>query len=174
MDISNTIDELKRIEWFSCKGEPLPEWQLFTAGDWVAAGARARNGLSEAVDHRWHRRDRYINLATCVLTEAFLDSYPESDMQRVCERVHRAVYDAAIDAAKKANSDWNLSIHYPAPDPNKAAQLACTYTAFNVFMSDVQLEDRHRKIIADVFEVYRRGWALAGECNGVLYVYGVK
>ena len=39
--------------------------------------------------------------------------------------------------------------------------------------ADLQLDDTHRAHAKARMDVWRRGWALLGDVNGVLYVYGV-
>jgi hypothetical protein len=70
-----------------------------------------------------------------------------------------AAWDAAWDAARDAARDaaWDAAL--------MARYVICT---------DLKIDPKHIKHVNDRWEVWKRGYALLCDINGVLYVYGVK
>jgi hypothetical protein len=77
-----------------------------------------------------------------------------------------AAWDAAGDARAAAwDAAWGAA---------RAAAWDAALMARYVICTDLKIDPKHIKHVNDRWEVWKRGYALLCDINGVLYVYGVK
>ena len=116
--VEEFVQELKTAKyWLKPDGKPNPEWKLFEAETWAAAGAAAWDAARDAA------------------------------------------WDAARDAAGAVAwaATWDAAIF--------ARMLVCL---------DLEMDGKHLVHLNARMEVWRKGYALKCDVNGVLYVYAKK
>jgi len=168
-EIDAIVDEVKAIEWFSKKGKPLKKWKLHknsaAAGDaaWAAAKAAAGAAAKDA--------------ARAAARAAAWDAAWDAARAAAKAAAGDAAWDAAKDAAWAAAKDAAWAAAWAAVGAAAkaaawaAASAAAKDAAWDAEARIINLKGKHRKHFEDRMEVWRRGYGLLCDVNGILYVY---
>lgn len=144
--------ELPKIKWFTQHKKPLKNWKVFTAPTLWQARNAARDAAWGAA---W-------DAAEAAAWDAARGAARDAARDAAGAAARDAAWGAARDAAGAAAWDaaWG------------AARDAALYAHCKYICSGLKLTKKHLKHVEDRMEVWRRGWALLCDVNGVLYVYG--
>ncbi|TXH56791.1 MAG: hypothetical protein E6Q97_05710 [Desulfurellales bacterium] len=153
---------LKDIPWGRPDGNPNPEWVLFTAPTLDGARAEARAAADKAAYAREVIRDMAYAMA-CAVAEAAADAR-DAVYEAACDFTFDAAYTAAA-LAPAADRDVAFAAAY------SAFHDAVLYTSVQHICGDLDIEQRHRDCVEARWEVWRKGYWLAGEVEGTLFVY---
>ena len=153
--VEEFVTELKTAKyWLKNDGKPLPEWKLFetrsaardAAGD--AAGDAARDAARDAA---W---------------DAAWDAAGDAAGDAARDAAWNAAGDAARDAA------WNTAWSATWDAAKDAVGDAAVFARMLVCL-DLNIEFKHLAHLNARMEVWRKGYGLYCEVDGVLYVYKV-
>ena len=148
-EVAEFIDSLKKIKYLDMHGKPKKEWKVFYGNTWSAADSAAFSAARSAA-----------------YSAAYSAAFSAADS---------AADSAAFSAARSAAFSAARSAAYSAA--YSAARSAALLTRF-IIISDLVKKDKelqkHFRHAEAEMEVWKRGWALFTDVNGVLYVYGVK
>ena len=144
-EIDAIVDEIKGIEWFSKKKKPLKKWKMYKAR-YVAMAAAVDAAKSDAWNDAWI--DAW-NDAALAARAATATATATAAAMAVVRAAARTAYAAARSVFRSAAWD--------------AAAVAEARA--------VNLKGKHRKHLEDRMEVWRRGYGLLCDVNGILYVY---
>ena len=143
--VEEFIKELKTADyWFKNDGNPNPEWKLFKTRN------AARNAARNAVGYAARNAVGYT---------AWNAAWNAADMD-AARAAGEAAGDAARDTAWNAAGDtaWNA-----AGDTTVFARMLCCI--------DLDVELKHLLHLNARMEVWRKGYGLLCDVDGVLYVY---
>jgi len=145
------IDEINSIHYLDCRGESLPEWHVSYGRTWAAARVAAR---AAAWDAAWAAaRDAAWVAAGAAARDAARDAAGAAAGAAAWAAARDAAWAAARDAAWVAAGD------------------AALYARVLLTPS---VNEKHRKHAEARMEVWRRGYGLYCDANGILYIYGIK
>jgi hypothetical protein len=156
-------DEIPATPFFQPDGDPDPAWRLFAGESWAAAEAAAwataRNAAWAAARYAsqgaaWDAaRGAARDAARAAARDAARDA-----ARATAWHAARAAADAAARTAVRAAA-WD------------AAEDAALYACTEFVCADLPLGDTHRDHARARWNVWRKGYALVGDVDGVLYVY---
>jgi hypothetical protein len=158
--------EIPQVPWFEPDGLPLPSWELYRADSWDAAEDAA---WAVAGDAAW---DAARNAAWAVAEDA---------AWAVARNAARTVaWNAAWDAAR--NAAWDAARNAARAVAEDAARAVAGNAAWDAardaelmaivhICHGLKLEKIHREHIRSRWQVWRKGYAVLCDVNGVLYVY---
>jgi hypothetical protein len=163
----NFLLDIKDTKFFKPDGKPNPEWKVFygstIAEAWEAALDAAR---AEAWDAAKNTalvtvRDAAWTSAFGAARDAALDAARSRAWSVAWDAVRDIVWTTASDAARVAAGDAVL-------DAALMAQL--------IVVKDLDFEDKesHLRRAAERMEVWKKGYGVAADVNGILYVYCVR
>ena len=158
---------IKDIEFFKPKGKPNPGWKVFygstIAEAWEAALDAAR---AEAWDAAKNTalvtvRDAEWSSAFSAARDAALGASRDTAWGMAWDIARDAVWATASGVARVAAGDAVL-------DAALMAQL--------ITVKDLDFEDKenHLKHAAERIEAWKKGYGVAADVNGILYVYCVR
>jgi hypothetical protein len=141
---------LPTVPWFQPQGPPNPAWRVFRAPTLAAAREAAREAARIA--------------ARAAALEATWEATWEAAREAAWEATWEAAWEAAWAAAREAAWEANGEITETAA--MDAAQVSVLYVC-----TGLPLEARHRQNLLTRWDVWRQGYGLLCERDGVLYVY---
>jgi len=152
--VEEFVQELKTAKyWLKPDGKPNPEWKLFEAETWGAADAAAWDAAWDVA------RDAAWGAAGAAAGAAAWDAAWAAAGAAAGAAARDAAGAAAGAAAGDAAGDaaWDAAIF--------ARMLVCL---------DLKMDVKHLVHLNARMEVWRKGYALKCDVNGVLYVYAKK
>lgn len=156
------IDEVKGIKWFSQKGPIDPAWRAFTAPTWDSAWASARDSAWDSA--RASALDSALDSAWASARDAARASAWDAARDSAWESARASAWDAALASALA--SAWESA--------RDAAQDAALYVVTTGVCADLPIDQKHRDHVQTRMDVWRRGYGVYCDVDGVLYVYGIK
>jgi hypothetical protein len=171
------LEELKHIGWFKMAGEKDPSWRYFEATTWAAAWAAARAAAGDAAwaaawaaagDAAW---DAARDAAGDAAWDAAGDAAGDAAWAAAWAAARDAAWDAAWDAARDAA--WAAAGDAAWAAARDAAWAAAWDAAISI-CPEGTIDQKHINYMAARMEVWKRGYALLCDVDGVLYVYGVS
>jgi len=154
-DIREFVKSLKEIKCLQPDGKPKKEWKMFYGDTWDAAGDAAWDAAGDAARNAaWGAAwDATRNAARNVAEDA----------------AWYVAGDAAWDAAWYAADDAAL---YAAGNATRDASLMARL----MLVKDLKYKDKqkHEAHVKARMEVWKKGYGLYCDVNGVLYVYAKK
>jgi hypothetical protein len=147
-DVEAFVAELPSWPWMQPQGDPDPSWEVFSTIDvaWVAARSAARDAARDAA---W---DEARVAARNVARSAARDAACDAARDAAGDAGRDAVWVAARDAAWAVSGDAGLW----------SQVLVC---------GGLPLDQRHIDHARARMDVWRRGYGLLCDVDGVLYVY---
>jgi len=151
--VKQFIETIPKNDFFSMKGESKKEWKLFLADDWGAARDAAYDAVLDAVR----------SAARCAAWSAARDAARNAARGAAGSAARCAAWSAARGAARNAALDaaWDV-----AGDAALMAELLIT--------DGLYIPKKHINHIFARWDVWRRGYGLLCDIDGVLYVYGIN
>jgi hypothetical protein len=143
--------ELKEINWLKSDGKPLKKWKVFYGDSWNAAMIAAGDAAMIAA-----------RVAAGVAAG-------DAAMIAARDAAGNAARDAAMIAAMIAAGDAAMIAAGVAA--GVAAGDAALYVQTEYICEGTKLAKKHIKHARERMKVWRKGYALLGDVNGVLYVY---
>jgi hypothetical protein len=143
------LTEINTTKWLKQHGKIKKEWKYFEGITWDASWDSAGDA---AWDAAW---------------DAAGDAAWDAAWDAARGAVRAAAWDAAGDAARGA-------VRAAAGDAAGGSAWDAALMARYVICTDLKIDPKHIKHVNDRWEVWKRGYALLCDINGVLYVYGVK
>jgi hypothetical protein len=156
-EVAEFVDSLKKIKYFDMHGKLKKEWKMFYGNTWSAARSAADSAAYSAA---------YSAARSAARSAA--DSAAYSAARSAAYSAARSAARSAADSAARSAAD---SAAYSAAD--SAALLTRFIVISDLVKKDKKLQ-KHFQHAEKEMEVWKRGWALLTDVNGVLYVYGVK
>ena len=159
--VKQFIETIPKNDFFSMKGEPKKEWKLFLADDWGAARDAAYDAVLDAV---WSAaKDAASDAAWSAARNAARNAAYDAARGAARDAAWSAARDTAYDAARNAALDaaWDV-----AGDAALMAEL--------LIIDGLYIPKKHINHIFARWDVWRRGYGLLCDINGVLYVYGIN
>lgn len=142
LDTVAFVNSLSTVRWLQQHEVPLPEWQLIPR--------RAGTMVNAA-------RDAVRNAAWNAARAAVRDAARDAAWAAARDAAWDAAWDAARDAAR--NATWN------------AAWDATLYVLVKYICAGLPIDEKHILHAEARMEVWRRGWVLAYDVSGKLFVY---
>jgi hypothetical protein len=148
-------EDIPAVPWLQPDGNPDPSWRVFSAESWAAAGDAAKDA---AWDAAW-------GAARGAAWGAARGAAKDAARDAAWDAAWDAAKDAARDAARAAAWDaaWDAAMD--------AAWDAATYVLIHCVSGDLAVSQEHRDRAAARWEVWRKGYALLCDADGVLFVY---
>jgi hypothetical protein len=162
----NFVASLKAVPFFKPDGRPLPEWKLFTAPTWAAAWGAARGAAGAAA------RAAAWNTAWDAARNAAWGAARGAAGAAAWNAARDAARDAAWNAARAAaraaawNTIWDAAWN--------AAWGAALYNEVEFVCADLNIDQKHRDHATRRWEVWRKGYVVLCDMDGVLYVYAAE
>jgi len=166
------IKSLSKIAWFKNDGRPLKEWKLFETREaavdaaWDAVGAAAVAAAGAAAS------DAARNAAGAAAGAAAWDAAGDAAVDAAWAAASDAARNAASDAARAAAraaawaAAWD-AVGAAARDAEGAAALEVRI----LVCKGLKLDKKHIEHSKKRMEVWRKGYGLLCDVNGILYVY---
>jgi hypothetical protein len=148
------LEEIPAVRWLTQHDEPLPKWRVSLAPTLDRARDQARDQVWNQV---WNQAGRQAG------HQARNQALDQARDQARAEAWNQARVEAWTQAGHQA---WAEAL-------DQAGYDAALYTVTHHICADLPLDQCHHAHAAARWEVWTRGWALYGEVDGVLYVYGV-
>lgn len=151
-----TLKFLEEIRYFKPDGKPNKEWKVFYADTWGRACAAAHDAAVDAARKRdggmMNFNSEWMRAWTCVKAVA-----------------HDMMFEAGFCAAEKAQETMSGDVRN---DVVREATLFGTA----MFVDDSSFKDKNRILdhVRRRIEVLEKGYVLACDVAGVLYVYAQK
>jgi len=161
--------------WFSPDGEPCPEWKFYEGDTWEAAREAARNAaldtaLDAVRDTAW---DAALDVARDIAWEAARNAAWKAARNAARNAARDIAWEAARDIAWEAA--WEAAACDAACDVARGtATCDAALFARMIVCLDLNIDMKHLTHLNKRMEVWRKGYALLCDVNGVLYVYAKK
>jgi hypothetical protein len=131
--------------------------------------ARTRKALKEKIGKKLLKNFKLLDeFLTEINTTKWLKQHGK--IKKEWKYFEGITWDAAWAAAGDAAGGAAWDAARAARDAARDAALMARY----VICADLKIDSKHIKHVNDRWEVWKRGYALLCDINGVLYVYGVK
>ncbi|HLH32022.1 MAG TPA: hypothetical protein VKY31_12540 [Terriglobia bacterium] len=174
LSLEHFLEELRDTAYFQPDGNPDPEWLLVLGKTWTAARiavadaakAAAKAAVANAgTESAWDAaRTSAWNLARIAASDAGRNELWETAWDKARDASREFVWAAARTEAPDAA--WAV--------PWDAAWHIADYAVICVVCGDLPVPEHHRHTIEKRMEVWRKGYALMAEVNGMLYVYAAN
>jgi hypothetical protein len=159
--------DIPAVPWFRPDGEPDPAWRLSTAETWGAARTAARGAARGAAQGAAGT----AAAGTAARTAAW-DAARDAARDAAGTAARTAARDAAWDAAGAAAGTAACDAARDAAwDAAGAAAADAALVATMAVAPDAGVAPEHRAHAAARWNVWRKGYALLCDVDGVLYVY---
>ena len=162
--VEEFLEEIRTADyWLKPDGQPLKEWELFEADTLQ----EARNAAEKAVEvGDWNAKWNAKWSAAFDATENATDDAARTAALDAAE-------DAADDAARSAAFDAADGAAFDAAISDGAtsdvALFACMLVCY-----DLDVDFKHKEYCNRIMEVWRKGYCLLCDVDGVLYVYAKR
>ncbi len=154
--VKEFLSGIRSIKFLNPDGKPRPEWKIFYGGSWQDAKLAAHKGaLSDPDAFMW----------SFAFTAADVGAFKAAEASK---------RKAAIDWVKKlAIAAVNNAVKEPQANFAPRAALDVALMASLIALGDVKFDDKEKYLMhaSERMEVWRKGYALLDDVNGVLYVY---
>jgi hypothetical protein len=165
-ELNSFIASIKKIPYFKPDGKPSKKWKVFygdtLAEAWVSALDAARAAAWDVA------RDVPLATARDAAWATALSAARDAALGESRDAAWAAAWDAARDAAWDSASG---SARVTAGD----AVLDAALMAQLIIVKDLEFEDKtkHIRHAAERMDAWSKGYGVAADVNGVLYVYCV-
>jgi hypothetical protein len=165
-ELNSFISSIKKIPYFKPDGRPSKKWKVFygstLAEAWMSALDAARAAAWDVA------RDNPLAIARDAAWATALSAARDAALNKSRASAWAAAWDAARDAAWDAASGAaRLTTGDAVLDAALMAQL--------IVVKDLDFEgkEKHLRHAAERMEAWSKGYGVAADVNGVLYVYCV-
>ena len=152
--LSDFIESIPKVKFFKPDGKPKKEWKVFYGDTWASARASARDSTRAFA---WTSRDSEWASAR----DSALASARDSARGSACDSAMDFAMELTRASAK--NFEWEA-----ADDFSLKAEM--------ITVSDLKYKNKakHEHDVDKRIEVWKKGYGLLGDVDGVLYVYAKK
>jgi len=177
------IESIPKVKFFKPDGKPKKEWKVFYDDTWSSARIYARK--STWVSAKDSARDSarvsaWISAYDSARTSAWYSARTSAwDSARNSTWV--SAKDSARDSARvsawiSAKDSARVSAWYSAKDSARDSANDFGLKAQQIVVSDLDYRDKvkHERHVDARIEVWKKGYGLLCDVNGVLYVYAKK
>ena len=153
------MNSIPKTKWYQPDGKPKPEWRVFYGDTWAFARASAWDSAwaSAMASARVSARDSAWDSARASARASAWDSTWASARDSARDSARASARASAWDSTWDSTRDFSL--------------MACL-----VIVSDLDYPDKekHEKHVKSRIEVWKKGYGLFCDVDGVLYVYAKK
>jgi len=169
--LSDFIDSIPKVKFFKPDGKPKKEWKVFYGDTWASARAEARDATHAAIGasartSAWESaRDAATDSRRTYARSSAMIFAEDSARLPIKTFTKNSTEDLTSDSARVSAKD-------SARDFTRDFELK----AEQIVVSDLNYEDKvkHEHDIDERIEVWKKGYGLFNDVNGVLYVYAKK
>lgn len=177
-ELDDIVAQARAAHWLHPDGKPLTSWKVFYAKSISEAESKALRAMDKADTGRDRAETSLTNKARQQALQA-LDRAIErySDRDRVATAYEEELTDYIRGQFQRAGHDAT------SKDRNSVSQIGNDYLrndlhviAKSLVAADLDFEGKakHRAHLAARWQVWTKGYALAGDVNGTLYVFAAK
>ena len=168
--LADFLATIPKIPYLKPDGKPKKEWKVFYGRTWNAAwdaasGASRDTAMNTASNAAW---DTTWNTTINAVKKAASGASRDTASNIASDAARNAAMNAILDTA--SNAAW---------DTNEAASGAAWDTALIarfIVVEDLEFKDKEKHLAHAQarWEVWKKGYGLLCDVDGVLYVYAIK